>query len=106
MQDAVQSAATAQNNKHVLMPAAEILIRAKRSIPQAIRLLRHYLSGGTVEESPAFKAHYLLGTLLEHQGDKRAAAEEYRAALSLAASFTPARNALDRLNRQVASNVD
>jgi cytochrome c-type biogenesis protein CcmH/NrfG len=106
MQDAVQSAATAQNNRHILMPAAEILVRAKRSIPQAIRLLRHYLSGGTVEESPAFKAHYLLGTLLERQGDKLAAAEEYRAALSLAKGFAPAQSALDRLNRQIAENLD
>jgi len=106
MQDAVQNAATAQNNRHVLMPAAEILIRAKRSIPQAIRLLRHYLSGATVEDAPAFKAHYLLGTLLEQQGDKPAAAEEYRAALALAKGFTPAQSALDRLNRQIASNLD
>jgi len=106
MQDAVQNAATAQSNRHVLMPAAEILVRAKRGIPQAIRLLRHYLSGGTVEDAPAFKAHYLLGTLLEQQGDKRAAAAEYRAALSLAKGFTPAQAALDRLNRQIAENVD
>jgi tetratricopeptide (TPR) repeat protein len=106
MQDAVQHAASAQNNKHVLMPAAEVLIRTKRSVPQAIKLLRRYLSGGTVEDAPAFKAHYLLGTLLQQEGDKWAAAEEYRASLSLAKDFTLARSALDRLNRQIADKVD
>jgi hypothetical protein len=55
-----------------------------------------------VEAAPAFKAHYLLGTALEQQGDKSAAAQEYRASLSLARSFTLAQDALDRLNRQVA----
>lgn len=106
MQDAVQHAVSAQNNKHVLMPAAEVLIRTKRGIPQAIKLLRRYLSGGTVEDAPAFKAHYLLGTLLEQEGDKWAAAGEYRASLSLAKNFTLARSALDRLNRQIADNTE
>src|ERR1700737_2681700 len=52
-----------------------------------------------VEEAPAFKAHYLLGTALEQQGDMQAAAQEYRAALSLARDFSRAQEALDRLNR-------
>ncbi len=52
-----------------------------------------------VEEAPAFKAHYLLGTALEKQGDKQGAAQEYRAALSLAKNFSRAQEALDRLNR-------
>jgi len=38
------------------------------------RFLKH------VEESPVFKANYLLGELLEKQGNRPAAAEEYRAA--------------------------
>jgi cytochrome c-type biogenesis protein CcmH/NrfG len=105
MQDAVQHAVSAQNNRHILMPAAEVLLHAKRGVPQAIKLLRHYLSGSTVEDAPAFKAHYLLGTLLEQQGDKGAAAEEYRASLSFAKDFTPARKALERLNRQIADNL-
>ena len=106
MQDAVEHAASAQNNRHVLVPAAEVLVRTKRSVPQAIKLLRRYLSGGTVEDAPAFKAHYLLGTLLEQQGDKWAAVEEYRASLSFAKDFTPARKALERLNGQIADNLD
>jgi len=47
--------------------------------------LRRYLSS-PAEEGPAFKAHDFLGQLLEKQGDRRAAAEQYRAALP---SFTP-----------------
>jgi TolA-binding protein len=52
-----------------------------------------------VEEAPTFKAHYLLGTALEKQGDQQGAAEEYRAALSLAKEFSRAKEALNRLNR-------
>jgi tetratricopeptide (TPR) repeat protein len=85
------------------MECAEMLLRAKRDFPQANRLLRRYLaSNPTVEAAPAFKAHYLLGTALEQQGDKAAAAQEYRMAISLARNFTLAQTALDRLNREVA----
>jgi len=63
-------------------------------------LLRQYLaSSSTVEEAPTFKAHYLLGTILEKQGDKRAAAQEYSAALTLAKNFSRAQEALNRVNR-------
>jgi len=65
-------------------------------------VLRRYLANETVEDAPAFKAHYLLGTLLQAQGNKRAAAQEYRAALSLARNFAAAQNALNHLNREVA----
>ena len=69
-------------------------------IPAAVQFLRRYLAlNSKVEEAPAFKAHYLLGTALEKQGDKQAAAQEYRAALSLAKDFSRAQEALDRLNR-------
>ena len=84
----------------VLMDAAETLIRAGRNFPGAIQLLRQYLaSSSTVEEAPTFKAHYLLGTILEKQGDKRAAAQEYSAALTLAKNFSRAQEALNRVNR-------
>ncbi len=66
-----------------LRDAATILLRAGRDYPLAVRLLRRYLSA-PVEEAPAFKAHDLLGQLLEKEGDRRAAAEQYRAALALA----------------------
>ncbi len=101
MEDSINRAAAAQMNQpEVLVDAAETLVRAGRNFPQAIQLLRRYLSSNsTVEEAPAFKAHYLLGTVLEKQGDKQAAAQEYRAALSLARSFSRAQDALNRLNR-------
>jgi len=98
MQDAIQHATSSQENQFVLVRAAQILVRSKREIPLAVQLVRRYLSSGTVEDAPAFKAHYLLGTLLEKQGNTQAAAEEYRAALSLAAGFAPARDALRRVN--------
>jgi tetratricopeptide (TPR) repeat protein len=102
MQDAIEHAVAAPGSQHVLMPAAEVLIRTKRDLPVAADLLRRYLANETVEDAPAFKAHYLLGTLLQAQGNKPAAAQEYRAALSLAKNFTAAQNALNHLNREVA----
>lgn len=99
MEDAIQHASTAPlNQPGVLVDGAEMLIQASRNFPLATQLLRRYLTvGPTVEEAPAFKAHYLLGTVLEKQGDKQAAAGEYRAALSLAKGFAPAQEALKRV---------
>jgi len=102
MQDAIQHAVAAPASQHVLVPAAEALIRTKRDLPMAADLLRRYLASETVEDAPAFKAHYILGTLLQAQGNKKAAAREYRAALSLAKNFTAARNALNHLDGEVA----
>ena len=68
-----------------------------RSVPVVARYLA---SSATVEDAPVFEAHYLLATILERQGDKQAAAEQYGAALSQAKSFSPARDALDHLKRQ------
>jgi cytochrome c-type biogenesis protein CcmH/NrfG len=100
MQDAIQHVSSNQGGQFALVRAAEILVRAKQEIPLAAQLVRRYLAGGTVEDAPAFKAHYLLGTLLEKQGNQQAAAEEYRAALALASSFTPAQDALRRVTGQ------
>jgi hypothetical protein len=58
--------------------------------------LRRYLAA-PVEEGPAFKAHDQLGQLLERQGDRKAAAAEYRAAISLSQHFTRAQDGLKRL---------
>jgi tetratricopeptide (TPR) repeat protein len=87
------------SRQDVLVDAAETLIRAGRDLPLATQLLRRYLLTGTVEEAPAFKAHYLLGTLLEKQGDKLAAAQEYRASLALARNFGRAQEALNRVSQ-------
>jgi len=80
-----------------LMDGANMLFRSGRSYPMAIRLVRRYLASGTVEEWPAFKAHNLLGELLEKQGDPQSAAVEYRTSLSMARTFTSAQKGLDRV---------
>lgn len=81
----------------VLVEAAGILYKSDRRLPFAIELLHRYLSTGPVEAAPAFKAHYLLGMLLEKQGDKAGAAQEYRATLSLVRNFGVAQQALNRV---------
>jgi tetratricopeptide (TPR) repeat protein len=83
--------------REVLVEAAGSLLRTGRDFPFAIQLMRRYFSDGPVEEAPAFKAHYLLGQLLEKQGDQAAAAAEYRSAVSLAKNYEPARAALRRV---------
>jgi len=80
-----------------LVEGSEILYRTGRSYPFATELLRRYLAAGPVEAAPAFKARYLLGLLLEKQGDKAGAAQEYRASLSLARNFGMAQQALNRV---------
>jgi tetratricopeptide (TPR) repeat protein len=108
MEDAIRHASAAPlDQPEVLMECANMLVRTNRDLPQAIVLLRRYLSSNsTVEAAPAFKAHYLLGTALEQQGNRPAAAQEYRASLALAKSFTEAQTALDHLNGQVADVVN
>jgi len=81
----------------VLVDAAEMLYRAGRSFSFATELLQRYLASGPVEAAPAFKARYLRGLLLEKQGDKAGAAQEYRASLALARNFGTAQQALDRV---------
>jgi hypothetical protein len=80
-----------------LMDGGSVLLHAGRGYPLGVLLVRRYLSGTTVEEGPAFKAHDLLGQLLEKQGDRQAAAEQYRAALSLAHDYAPAQEHLKRV---------
>jgi tetratricopeptide (TPR) repeat protein len=84
-------------HREVLVEAANSLLRTDRALPLAIELLRRYFAEGPVEERPAFKAHYLLGMLLEKQGDKAGAAAEYRASLALARNFGLAKQALNRV---------
>jgi Flp pilus assembly protein TadD len=83
----------------VLVDAASNLLRANRDLPFATELLRRYLSTTTVEQAPPFKAHYMLGSILEKQGDRAGAAREYQTALALAKDFGRAREALIRVNR-------
>lgn len=79
-----------------LVDAASILLRADRDFPLAVTLLRRYFAS-PVEAAPAFKAHDLLGRILEKQGDRRGAADEYRAALALAHTYARAQEDLKRV---------
>jgi len=90
----LESAPVAQ--REALRDGASVLLRAGRDFRLAIRLLRRYLSS-PVEEAPAFKAHDMLGQLLEKQGDRRAAAEEYRTALALSHTNARAQEDLKRV---------
>jgi tetratricopeptide (TPR) repeat protein len=80
-----------------LMDGASILLRTGRNYPLAISLVKKYLSSPTVEAGPVFKAYCILGELLEKQGDRTGAAEQFRAALILAHDFPPAQDGLRRL---------
>jgi Tfp pilus assembly protein PilF len=84
-------------HREVLVEAANSMLRTGRAFPFAVQLLRRYFAEGPVEEAPAFKAHNLLGQLLEKQGDQAGAAAEYRAALALARNYAPAQQALKRV---------
>ncbi|MGH9521099.1 MAG: tetratricopeptide repeat protein [Terriglobales bacterium] len=84
----------------MLVEAAQVLINAGRNFPGAMELLQRYIhSESTVEDAPVFKAHYLLGVVMEKQGNMAGAAEEYRAALSLARDYSLARTALNRVQK-------
>ncbi len=83
-----------------LVDAADIFIRTQRNLPESVQLLRTYLNSTTkVEQAPAFKVHYLLGTAAEKLGDRQKAVTEYKSALELAREFSPAQQALQRVNR-------
>jgi tetratricopeptide (TPR) repeat protein len=79
-----------------LMDGASLLLHVGRNYTLALRLIRLYLLS-PAEEGPAFKAHELLGQLLEKQGDRRAAAEQYRAALALFHGYARAQQDLKRV---------
>jgi tetratricopeptide (TPR) repeat protein len=84
------------DQRESLMDGASILLRADRDMPLAVSLLRSYLSS-PVEAGPAFKAHEMLGRILEKQGDLNAAATEYQAALALVHNYARAREDLKRI---------
>lgn len=94
-----RAVAAPPEHPEVKVEAAVTLIRAERDLPIAERWLQEYLSGNMVELAPAFKAHYWLGEAKEKQGDTTAAAQSYRTALTLASNYSPALDALRRINR-------
>ena len=83
----------------VMVDAADTLLRAGRDYPYAIDLLKRYLAGQTVEEAPSFKAHYLLGAILEKQGDRQGASHAYQESLALARGYGRAQEALKHLGQ-------
>ena len=100
METALRKATAAPvNPPDVLVDSADTLLRAGRDFPFAIELLKRYLTGPTVEEAPAFKAQYLLGTLAEKQGDRAGAARAYRESLAMAQGFSRAQDALKRVGQ-------
>jgi tetratricopeptide (TPR) repeat protein len=101
MEATVNRAVSIERKKNnVLFDAATLLYRTGRNFPGAANMLRKYLaSDSKTEEAPAFQAHYLLGQILEKEGDKKGAEAEYEAALSLAKDFTDAQRGLERVRR-------
>jgi tetratricopeptide (TPR) repeat protein len=103
MEAAVTSAINAdKKTSNVLFDAAGLLYGAGRNFVGAANIIRKYLmgaSGPPTEQGPTFQAHYLLGEILEKQGDKQGALAEYRAALALASDYDRARQAVARLER-------
>lgn len=99
MEAAISSAVNSDRKKPAnYMDAATLLFGAGRNFIGAAQLIRKYLTGGTTtEEAPAFKAHFVLGEILEKQGDKAGAAAEYRAALQLAKDYADAKEGLARV---------
>jgi tetratricopeptide (TPR) repeat protein len=101
MEAAITSAIEADKKKpNVFFDAAQILFSAGRNFPGAAQFVRQYLITGPSEEAPAFQAHYLLGAILERQGDVPGAASEYQAALKLAKDYSRASDALHRLDKR------
>jgi tetratricopeptide (TPR) repeat protein len=100
MESAIAKAMSTEKKKsNDYYDAATLLNRTGRNLNLAVDLLRKYLASSTQsEEAPAFQAHYLLGSVLEKQGNKSAAAQEYRASLALASQYAPAREALKRVS--------
>jgi tetratricopeptide (TPR) repeat protein len=86
-----------RQKKSSIFDAATLLYQAQRNLPTAADLVRTYLSNGPTEEAPAFEAHYVLGQILEKQGDRNGARSEYRASLNLASNYSPAQEALKRV---------
>jgi tetratricopeptide (TPR) repeat protein len=98
MEKAVREIENAPVDHHeALMDGASLLMRTGRDPALGIRLLRRYFSAGPVEEGPAFKAHEYWGQLLERQGNHRAAAQEYHAALALFHNYRRAEEGLKRV---------
>ncbi len=100
MEKVLAVAVKAPGHDEIMVEAAEMLVRTGRNLLTAGELVRQYLeSGSPTEKAPIFQAHYVLGTVLEKQGNKQGAAREYQAALTLASNFSPAKQGLERVGK-------
>jgi tetratricopeptide (TPR) repeat protein len=110
MEDAIGKAVNAPKaGPVVLFEAAEMLERTGRNLSRAAELLRQYFAlispaPGTAANAPGeealpFRAHYLMGSILEKQGNKPSAAKEYTSAVALASEYEPAQKALKRVKK-------
>ena len=101
MEDAIRhSMAAAQQGEPSEFDAAALLLHSGRNFAGAAQMLRHYVSEeDPSEDGPAFRAHYLLGVVLEKQGKKKEAAAEFQTALNMASEYRPAQDALARVSR-------
>ncbi|HEY6348628.1 MAG TPA: tetratricopeptide repeat protein [Candidatus Angelobacter sp.] len=101
MESAVNKSLKVKQDEGIsLFEGATLLLNSGRNLPQAMQMLHRYLAlNDPAEDAPAFQAHHFLGLLLEKQGDAKAAAVEYRAALALASDYKPAQDGLARVSR-------
>ncbi len=68
------------------------------NLDRGIESLKKYLQHAPGDNDPSWaNAHFRLGALYEHQGDKAAAQKEYQAALKLDPSYEDAKKALEKL---------
>ena len=80
--------------------AAALLLHTGRNYAGAEQMLRRYVSQeDPAEDGPAFRAHYLLGVVLEKRGKKSEASLEFQTALKMASQYRPAQDALARVSR-------
>lgn len=101
MEDAIRHAVgAAQQGEPSEFDAGALLLHSGRNFASAAQILRHYVAGeDPSEDGPAFRAHYLLGVVLEKQGKKKEAAAEFQTALKMASEYRPAQDALARVSR-------
>ena len=95
MQSAVESGYRAAQHDRgagvALYNGAAVLIKGKRNLALAAKMLEDYLANySKSEEAPAFQAHTRLARLKAQLGDKNGARQEKAAALSLARDYKAA----------------
>jgi cytochrome c-type biogenesis protein CcmH/NrfG len=95
-----QAVAAAKAGDFTEYDAAALLLHTGRNYAGAAQMLRHYVAQeDPAEDGPAFRAHYLLGIVLEKQGKKSEASAEFQTSLKMASQYRPAQDALARVSR-------